>query len=140
MARFAILNADLVVVNVVAADAAWVAANAPDAVRLTGQDNRVGPGWRRVGQDWAEPDEPAEVVPQTITRRQLRRALLAADLLTQMNAALETWAEPRRSRARIDWQDGAEFERDDRTVKGLANDLGITSNQLDLIFIAASRF
>lgn len=80
------------------------------------------------------------VVPSTVSRRQARRALLDAQLLDLVDAAIENLEEPLRSQARIDWEDATEFERHNGTVTLLAPMLGLDATALDQLFIAAATY
>lgn len=137
MARYALLFGTLVV-NVVDADSDWVNAHAPGAL-LLGPADRVAPRWRRQGGSWVEPDPPPDI-PQAITAKQMRRALLDNGYLEQIETIIAGLKEPHRSRLRVDWQNTTEFKRDDPTIAALAPLLGLTDRQLDRLFIAAANF
>lgn len=136
MARYALLVGTLVV-NVVEADSDWVNAHAPGAL-LLGASDRVAPRWRRQSGNWVEPAPVAEM-PQAITARQMRRALLDNGYLAQIESIIDSLQEPQRSRLRVDWQNTTEFKRDDQTIAALAPILGVTNQQLDRLFIAAAK-
>ncbi|WP_430438988.1 hypothetical protein [Shinella sp.] len=78
-------------------------------------------------------------VPQSVTRRQARLALLAAGLLTAVEAAIEGMDEPARTAAKIEWEDATEIRRDHALIASLAVELNLSSDQLDELFIAASE-
>lgn len=84
------------------------------------------------------PPVPAVVVPADVSMRQARLALLAAGLLTNvqnaMNAAPQAY--------QIEWEYAVSVERH-RTVGvdivgAMAAQLGLTSDQVDALFIAAA--
>jgi hypothetical protein len=76
---------------------------------------------------------PAQI-PQSVFPRQARLALLAADLLDAVEAAIAG-----ASRAdRITWEFAAEIRRDSPMIANLGAGLGITDEQIDQLFIAAA--
>lgn len=81
----------------------------------------------------------APKVPQVVTRRQARQALLLAGLLDSVPATIAAIADPiERGLAEIDWADAQEFRRDWPTLLNMAAALGLTSDQIDQIFITAA--
>jgi hypothetical protein len=81
------------------------------------------------------PPPPPEPVPQRVTALQARRALLAADMLDQVEAAIA-----RQSRAiQIAWEYATEIYRDDPALAEAAQALGLDANTLDDLFRAASK-
>jgi hypothetical protein len=80
------------------------------------------------------PPEP-EPVPQRITALQARRALLAADMLDQVDAAIA-----RQPRAvQIAWEYATEIHRDDPMLIEVAQAIGLNTNTLDDLFRAAAK-
>ena len=77
-------------------------------------------------------------VPQAVTMRQARLALLAAGKLTTANAAIAAMPGTEGEAARIEWEYAHEVRRDSALVAGMASVLGLTSEQLDGLFIAAA--
>lgn len=77
-------------------------------------------------------------VPQAVTMRQARLALLAAGKLTTANAAITAMPGTEGDAARIEWEYAHEVRRDAALVAGMASVLGLTSEQLDELFIAAA--
>lgn len=84
------------------------------------------------------PAEPT-TVPQEVTMRQAQRALLDAGLLDAVEAAINALPEPPRRAAKIDWEMSSTMRRDSQFVQLLAPALGMTSTQLDALFVAASK-
>lgn len=106
-------------------------------------------GWRSVsGPDEVLSDEyysdepieivPSVVVPESVTMRQARLALHAAGLLTQVEAAINALPEPSRTEARIEWDHSREVFRNRDFVLMLGASLGLTSEQMDELFITAA--
>ena len=82
------------------------------------------------------PEPPApEPVPPRITALQARRALLAADMLDQVEAAIA-----RQPRAiQIAWEYATEIYRDDSMLAEVAQAIGLNTNTLDSLFRAAAK-
>lgn len=130
--RYAIIE-NGVVTNVVLADPTfaeeqgWVAA--PDD---------VGPGWLWDGTNFSPPPPAPPVVPEAITMRQTRLALLNAGLLSQVDAAIASLPPDERASAEIDWQYATIVERTSPLVLQISGALGLTSQQVDDLFIAGA--
>lgn len=77
-------------------------------------------------------------VPQTVTMRQARNALLDAGLLEAVQASVATIPGAEGERARIDWEYALEVRRDWPLISYMAGDLGLTDEQVDGLFMAAS--
>jgi hypothetical protein len=86
------------------------------------------------------PADPAPIiVPQSVTMRQARLALLGAGMLPTVEAALDALSEPQRTAARIEWDYSNEVQRTHPFVQMLGGALGMTSGQLDNLFIQAGQ-
>lgn len=86
-----------------------------------------------------EPTDPVvPAIPQIVTMRQARLALLAQGLLAQVETAINALPEPQRSAARIEWDYSSEVHRDRPFVQQLGAALGLSSEQLNLLFIKAA--
>lgn len=79
----------------------------------------------------------AALVPRAVTMRQARLALLGAGKLAQVDAAIDAMSEPTRTAARIEWEYSGEVQRHNGFVAALGPALGLTSEQIDALFIAA---
>ena len=84
-------------------------------------------------------DENASLVPQSVTMRQARLALLDAGKLAAVDAAINGMAEPTKSAARIEWEYSGEVQRHNGFVAALGPALGLTEAQIDALFIAAAK-
>ena len=84
-------------------------------------------------------DENAPLVPRAVTMRQARLALLGAGKLAAVDAAINGMAEPTKSAARIEWEYSGEVQRHNGFVEALGPALGMTSAQIDALFVAASK-
>jgi len=107
---------------------------------------------QRTGQPWLRAWDvialtPAEIeaaqrarVPQSVTRRQARQALLLAGLLDNVQPAIDSIADPvQRSMAQIEWDDSQQFERKRPLLVLLAAGLGLGEEALDNLFIQAAQ-
>lgn len=77
--------------------------------------------------------------PKSCSMRQARLALLGAGLLPQINDALAAMPGIEGDAARIEWEFATEVRRDSSLVSGLSATLGLSSEQLDGLFVAASE-
>lgn len=82
---------------------------------------------------------PETPVPASITMRQARLALLGAGMLAGVSAAIDALPEPQKSAAQIEWEYSNEVQRHNGFVEQLAPALGLTTAQLDALFIAAAK-
>jgi hypothetical protein len=83
------------------------------------------------------PPEPLapEPVPQRVSALQARRALLAAGMLDQVEAAVAR--QPRT--VQITWEYATEIYRDDPMLVEVAQAIGLNTNTLDDLFRAAAK-
>ena len=78
------------------------------------------------------------MIPQSVTMRQARLALLGAGLLDDVDTAIAAIPDPvQRKAAQIEWEYANTVERQSAFVQQLAAGLGMTDAQLDDLFIAA---
>jgi len=80
---------------------------------------------------------PAEI-PQSVTMRQCRIALLDAGLLDGVQSSIASMPGADGERARIDWEYALEVRRDWPLIAYMAGDLGLTDEQVDALFVTAS--
>ena len=73
-------------------------------------------------------------VPQVVTPFQAKAALLQAGLLDTVKAAIASAP----AITQLAWSDATEFTRDSPTISTMAGALGLTSVQVDALFVAAS--
>ena len=90
--------------------------------------------------DWEQmrADEMRARVPQSVTMRQARLALLAAGLLAGIDAAIDSLPEPDKSAAKIEWEYAAVVQRGSGLVPAMGAALGMTEAQIDQLFITAA--
>lgn len=84
--------------------------------------------------DWPSEDDTFDYVPDQVSMRQARLALLSAGLLDQVDGAI---ADPA---ARIEWEYAQIVKRDSPLIAGLTGGLGLTEAQVDDLFKAAEAF
>lgn len=127
--KFAVIE-NGAVTNIVIADSQmfdnWIDANGCS----------IGDTWDGVSFTPAQP-EPAKV-PQSVTMRQARLALLQAGKLATVNAAIASMGGAQGESARIEWDYSNEVQRAQPLVAALGGVLGMTSDQLDQLFITAA--
>jgi len=102
--------------------------------------DEVREGWLWDGEAFSEPPAPAAgvTVPQSVTMRQARLALLGAGLLASVDAAIASLPSPTKEEVSIEWEYSQTVERDRPFVAMLGAALGLDSAELDALFIAAA--
>lgn len=79
-------------------------------------------------------------VPQTITVRQAREQLIKLGLITQVQTSIDSIVDPmQKAIVQNYWEYSIDFKRDNELLIGLASSLGLTSEDLDTMFIEASK-
>jgi hypothetical protein len=78
-------------------------------------------------------------VPEVVTMRQARLALLGAGLLAQVNAAIAAMPGAEGDAARIEWEYAQEVRRDSPLVAALLAALGLTDEALDNLFTEGAK-
>ena len=108
-----------------------------------------GLGWRAVGgpEDAGQDEhfveeQPAPVaaptVPQSVTMRQARLALLQTGKYAAVNSAIASMPGEAGDAARIEWEFSSVVERKRAYVQQIAVALGMSSQQLDDLFTLAA--
>lgn len=88
---------------------------------------------------WTLVDAPAPAVPQAVTMRQARLALLGVGLLHQVEPAIATIADPvQREAVQITWEYSTEVQRRNPFITILAGALGMTDADVDNLFRSAA--
>jgi hypothetical protein len=85
------------------------------------------------GENWVLKTVESAIVPQSITPRQARLKLLEVGLLDELEAVITTnrsW--------QIEWEYATEVKRDSLLIDAIATQAGLTSEQIDQMFIEAS--
>lgn len=101
-------------------------------------------GWALVSSpdmgliDWVdEPPVQPVPVPAEVTRYQARVALLGAGLLDKVNAYFA--ALPSTDLGQLAWNEAPTVLRSNAALETAAESLGLTSSEVDQLFIAASQ-
>lgn len=80
---------------------------------------------------------PTPVVPAQVTAYQARAALIQAGLFDKVDAFIQTL--PKNTTEYQAWEYANYFYRDSPFISSVATTLGLTSDQVDQLFIAASK-
>lgn len=107
----------------------------PGLVAASGNE---GIGWGYDGQYFTAPTQAPPIVPQEITMRQARLALLDIGLLANVQTAINTLPEPDKTKAQIEWEYSNALQRNNPFVTTLGTALGLSSDDIDNLFITAS--
>lgn len=83
---------------------------------------------------------PTPVIPASVTMRQARLALLGVGLLDGVEKAMAAIPDATQRRAaQIEWEYSAEVHRDRPWVVSMSTALGLSSAQLDQLFVQAAQ-
>lgn len=77
-------------------------------------------------------------VPQSVTMRQARLALLSASVLSGVDAAIASLPSPEKEEAQIEWNYGGTVERASPLVSMLGQSLALDADALDALFAHAA--
>jgi hypothetical protein len=90
--------------------------------------------------DWEQmrDDEMRNRIPQVVSMRQARLALLGAGLLGTVTDAVAAMTGDQGAAARIEWEFAVEVRRSQPLVVSLAATLALTGEQLDNLFVTAA--
>ena len=106
---------------------------------LVAAQSNEGIGWSYDGQYFTAPTQAPAIVPQEVTMRQARLALLDAELLANVQTAINSLPEPAKTKAQIEWDYSNALQRGNSFVSTLGGALGLDNEALDNLFIAASK-
>lgn len=81
--------------------------------------------------------KPAPVIPQSVTMRQARIALLRVNKLSLIQPAINSLPSPQKVEAQITWEYSQEVQRNNGLVSQLAPALGMTEQDIDDLFVLA---
>lgn len=92
-------------------------------------------------QQWSgrsyTPEERKALVPESVTMRQARLALLGIGKLGDVETAINGLPSPQKEAAMIEWEYSQTVERNRPFVQLLAPELGLTEQDLDDLFMLA---
>lgn len=77
-------------------------------------------------------------IPQILSMRQARLALLDAGLLNSVQTAINGLPSPQKERAQIEWDYSNEVQRHNGFVATLGPALGLSEAQIDALFVAGA--
>jgi hypothetical protein len=121
-----------IVANIAEADEAFAQENG----WIPAQGSSIGDLWD--GESFTKP-EPVVVVPQVVTRRQAKQALLLADKLSLVQPAIDAILDPtQRALIQIEWDESLEFERTRPSLIAMGTAIGLDSAGIDALFITAA--
>lgn len=84
---------------------------------------------------WVVRTEPQPIqIPQSVSARQARLALLQANLLSTVTASVTSMPEE----VQITWEYATEWYRTDPLVISIGSSLGLSNTQMDELFLTAS--
>lgn len=92
--------------------------------------------WVAAGNVADPADVPVAQIPQSVTPLQARRALLAANLLPQVLAAVAAGSQE----TQLAWQFANSVDRNSEFTQTLAAALNLTDEQVDALFVSAITF
>ena len=85
------------------------------------------------------PPTPTPNVPQSVTRRQAKQALLLAGLLPNVQTIIDAIPDAtQKAMVQLEWDESLTFERNRPLLISLATSLGLDSDGLDQLFITAN--
>lgn len=138
MSRIAIIVGGNVV-NVIEAEKSFADDYASKLGGIAVESTTAGPGDTYSGGIF-EKYIPPVIIPQEVTRRQARQALYLSGILGNVQAAIDAIPDvTQRNMVQIEWDDSLAFERTRPTLVALATALGLSSEDLDNLFIQASK-
>ena len=94
---------------------------------------------KAVYPDFEPPEWDAPQVPDTVTMRQGRLALLAAGYLDSVTAAIDSIPDPEQKQAaKIEWEYATVIDRNSVLTKTIQHVIGMTDGEVDALFIKAA--
>jgi hypothetical protein len=82
---------------------------------------------------------PPSTIPQSITRRQARQALLLAGRLDLVQPAIDAISDAtQRALMQIEWMDSQEFERSRPSLIAIGGAIGLDAAGIDALFVQAA--
>ena len=91
-----------------------------------------------IAATYVPPPPAPPYVPEQVTMRQARLALLGAGLLSSVDAAIASLPSPQKEAAQIEWEYAAVVQRNSGLVPAMAQALGMSEAQIDELFITAA--
>ena len=88
--------------------------------------------------DWQEPLVEPPPIPQSVSMRQARLALLSYGLLDDVDSVIIAMTEPQRSQTQIEWEYAQTVERENALVAALGPALGLDDAAINGLFTLAA--
>lgn len=83
-----------------------------------------------------EPEEPEVIIPQSLTPRQIRLAMLQSGIsLDSIDTMIESLPAKQKPVVKVMWEYSGTYLRDDEILIGFASQLDMTSEDIDNLFI-----
>lgn len=130
--RAALIDANGLVVNVILIGENYTP---PDGLTVGPSGGEIGDTWNGVSYVRPVIETPEPQPPKSVSPYQARCALHAAGLLPAVEATIANADVP----AQIAWEYATVFERHSPFIDALAPMLGLTEEQIDDLFLAASQ-
>ncbi len=90
-------------------------------------------------QQWEVLDQEIQI-PQSVTKRQGRQQMILMGIIDQVQTAIDAISDPvQKALVQSFWDDSTQYERNHPQMVQLAQAAGLTDEQLDQAFIAASQ-
>jgi hypothetical protein len=142
MRKHAFLNGNVVVKVESISEETWYEQIAfySSIIDIEDSNLAIEAGWYFSNQGFSEGPEYVEPVPESVTPRQVRLALLAFGVTEEMiNASIDAFEDPLKSQARIAWEYSTLFFRSNPLIAFVQAALQWTDEQVDALWIAASK-
>jgi hypothetical protein len=93
-------------------------------------------------EDWNDPAPIVTVitVPDEVTMRQARLALLSASKLDLVNTAINSLSGTLKEHALIEWEYSSTVKRNSQLISLIAPMIGLSASDVDNLFVTAKQF
>ena len=107
-------------------------------IEIENEPIRPNVGWTLNGTSWVEGVLPPSSI-KSVTPRQMRIALVSSGIsIETIEGMIDALEEPDKSVTKITWEYSTSFEIDNPVLNGMAPLLGLTSTDVDNLFLLAS--
>lgn len=128
------LDADGVIINTIVVDSLTVFPNLIDA----SVGGTIGDTYDALAGTFTPPPAAAPTIPQSVTRRQAKQALLLQGLLANVQPAINAILDvQQRGLMQIEWDDSQEFVRSRQSLIQIGAAIGLDAAGLDALFVQA---
>jgi len=98
----------------------------------------IGDSYDEATGEFTKPPEPPRQVPESVSMRKARLALHMSGLLAEVESAISSLPEPDRTEVSIEWEYAQSVDRNWPRVRQLTDQMGLTEQQVDDLFLLAS--